>query len=389
MLGFPLKAVKEGLADVLVPAEEARAPRKAPVFYNPVMALNRDIAVLALRAFQKRSGRPVRACEPLCGCGIRGIRFALEVRGVEEVVMGDLNPRAVSLTERNVRRNGLAGRARVVLSDANALMTAFSAPGKRFDYVDLDPFGSPSPFLDSAIRCVRNGGLLAVTATDMAPLCGVYVAACARKYGAIPMRVGYAKELALRILVGALARVAAAHEVGVRPVVCHATDHYARAYCIVQRGAGKASESVAELGYIAHCPVCHEREVVHGLIWSGDWACPACGSRRLVAGPLWTGQLFEPGFCEEIASELGEASWIGRRARKLVALLREEAGGPPTYFPLARLCDELQVPTPPVSAVVEALRERGWWASRTHLDPQGVRTSAPAGEVIRLLKALR
>ena len=389
MLDFPLKLVREGLAEILVPAEEIRAPKKAPVFYNPVMALNRDIAVLALRAFGRRSGRQVRACEPLCGCGVRGIRFALEAPDVEEVVMGDLNPRAVSLAERNVRRNGVADRVRLILSDANALMTSFSAPGRRFDYVDLDPFGPPSPFLDSAVRCVRNGGLLAMTATDMAPLCGVYVAACIRKYGSVPMRVGYAKELALRILVGALARVAAAHEVGIRPVLCHATDHYARAYCIVRRGAGRASESVGELGYIAHCPRCHEREVVRGLIWSGDWACHECGSKRLVAGPLWIGDLLDSAFCREVASELEGTPWIGRRARKLVALLLEEAGGPPTYYPLAKLCDELQVPTPPVGAVIEALRERGWWASRTHLDPQGVRTDAPAGEVMGLLRALR
>jgi len=67
-LGFPVKKVREGLAEVLVPAEEVRAPKKASVFYNPVMALNRDVAVLALRAsttFMRTvvfptPGRPVR-----------------------------------------------------------------------------------------------------------------------------------------------------------------------------------------------------------------------------------------------------------------------------------------------------------------------------------------
>ena len=389
MLDFPLRPVEEGLAKVLVPAEEVRAPKKAPVFYNPVMALNRDIAVLALRAFCKRSRKTVRACEPLCGCGIRGIRFALEVPDMGEVVMGDLNPRAISLTNENVRRNNVADKVRIFLSDANALMTSFSAPGERFDYIDIDPFGSPSPFLDSAVRSVKNSGLLAITATDMAPLCGIYVAACMRKYGSVPIRVGYAKELALRILVGALVRVAASHEMGARPVLCHATDHYARAYCIIRRGAGRASESVRELGYVAHCPRCYEREVLPGLLWSGDWACPSCGARRLVAGPLWIGRLIDKAFCEYMASELGEMNWIGRRTRKLLSLMMEEAGGPPTYYPLARLCDELQLPTPPVRAVIEALRERGWWASRTHLDPQGVRTDAPAKAVIEALRSLR
>ena len=389
VLGLPLKTVKEGLAEILVPAGEVRAPRRAPVFYNPVMALNRDIAVLAVRAFYKRLKRPLKVCEPLCGCGIRGIRLALEAPGVGEVVMGDLNPRAVSLAELNIRRNGVSDKVRVMLSDANLLMSSFSGPSKRFDYVDLDPFGSPSPFLASAVRCMRNGGLLAMTATDMAPLCGIYVMACMRKYGSVPIRVGYAKELALRILVGALVRIAAAYEIGVRPILCHATDHYARAYCIIKRGTGRASESIGELGYVAHCPKCHEREVLPGLIWSGDWACPICGSKRLVAGPLWVGELFDKAFCEEMASELSDMAWIGRRTKKLIDILIEEAGGPPTYYPLARICDDLQLPIPPLRAVMEALEERGWWASKTHLDPQGIRTDAPAEELVKLLRALR
>ncbi len=388
-LGFPLKPVREGLAEVLVPAEEIRAPRKAPVFYNPVMTLNRDIAVLALRVFARQASRPVRACEPLCGCGIRGIRFALEVPGVTEIVMGDLNPNAVKLSQENARRNGVEKRVEVMLSDANVLMTSYSAPGGRFDYVDLDPFGSPAPFMDSAVRAIRSGGLLALTATDMAPLCGVHVRACMRKYGAVPVKVGYAKELAVRIMLGALARVAAAHDVGIRPLLAHATDHYARAYCLLVRGQGKANESVAKLGYVLHCPSCHEREVIPGLAAQLEAKCPVCGyPSRLMAGPLWVGELFDASFCHEVAEEAARVPWISRRAGRLLELVAGEAGGPPTYYALAKLCDALELSVPPVRELVGALRERGWWAARTHFDPQGVRTNAPANEVIRAIKEL-
>ena len=41
------------------------------------------------------------------------------------------------------------------------------SPGA-YDVVDLDPYGSPSHFLDSAVQSVAEGGLLMVTATDMA-----------------------------------------------------------------------------------------------------------------------------------------------------------------------------------------------------------------------------
>lgn len=38
--------------------------------------------------------------------------------------------------------------------------------------VDLDPYGSPSMFLDSAVQSVVDGGILMCTATDLAVLCG-------------------------------------------------------------------------------------------------------------------------------------------------------------------------------------------------------------------------
>ena len=38
--------------------------------------------------------------------------------------------------------------------------------------MDLDPYGTPSALLDTAVQAVAEGGLLLITATDMANLCG-------------------------------------------------------------------------------------------------------------------------------------------------------------------------------------------------------------------------
>ncbi|RLI09909.1 hypothetical protein DRO42_03015, partial [Candidatus Bathyarchaeota archaeon] len=80
-LSFPTRRVEEGAAVIQVPeirpAEGEpldRALSRAPVFYNPRMRLNRDTAVLALGVHQARLSRPVVACEPMCGTGVRGIR---------------------------------------------------------------------------------------------------------------------------------------------------------------------------------------------------------------------------------------------------------------------------------------------------------------------------
>jgi tRNA (guanine26-N2/guanine27-N2)-dimethyltransferase len=53
------------------------------------MELNRDIAVLALQTYQKMLNREISVCEPLTGCGVRGIRFAADVKGVKKVFIND------------------------------------------------------------------------------------------------------------------------------------------------------------------------------------------------------------------------------------------------------------------------------------------------------------
>lgn len=62
------------------------------------------------------------------------------------------------------------------------------AQGNFFDVVDLDPYGCPSRFLDAAVQCVRDGGLLLITCTDMAVLAGNSPETCYVKYGAISLR---------------------------------------------------------------------------------------------------------------------------------------------------------------------------------------------------------
>jgi tRNA (guanine26-N2/guanine27-N2)-dimethyltransferase len=57
-----------------------------------------------------------------------------------------------------------------------------------FDVIDLDPFGCPSIFLDSAVQSVKSGGVLLITATDMAVLAGNAAESCYIKYGAISIR---------------------------------------------------------------------------------------------------------------------------------------------------------------------------------------------------------
>ncbi|MBS7638416.1 tRNA (guanine(10)-N(2))-dimethyltransferase, partial [Candidatus Bathyarchaeota archaeon] len=256
-LPFSTSQIREGAALINVPVLETcpdkspyRAIYKAPVFYNPRMKLNRDSAVIVLKAHQRMFSKSLRLCEPMCGTGVRGIRFALEVEGLEEAVLGDVNPLAVRLAEINADLNNVSDRVRVRLMEANLLLALHASRTQRFDYIDIDPYGSPVPYIESALRACRDGGLIALTATDMAPLCGVNPRACLRRYGGWPLRTEYSKELALRLLVSSLVLAAARLEMFVNPVFSFSIDHYLRVYASVGRGARGADSCLNEVGYI-------------------------------------------------------------------------------------------------------------------------------------------
>ncbi len=394
-IDYPTETITEGQTKLLVPKLKAftkssseYAPSKAPVFYNPVMELNRDIAVLALQAHQKIVGRVINVCEPLAGCGIRGVRFAAEMQGLKKVVVNDISEKAVQMAKHNVHLNKLEKRIIVKNKDANLLLSMYGAPHRRFDAIDVDPFGSPVPYLDSAIRALRNHGLLALTATDMAPLCGVHPKACIRKYGGKPLRTEYCHELAVRLLAGCLASTAAKHDIGVSLVFSHSADHYIRVYATIEYGAKKADESIKNLGYVLHCFNCFHRKTVrkHPLVDLSE-KCEKCKSKIDYAGPLWLGKLFEKQFCSLIRKQAEQRPLKHKdKILKTLDLVDNEADAPITYYVIDKFCSKLALPTTSVKQLFRVLKEIEFQVSLTHFNTKGIRTNAPVAVIKRILQ---
>lgn len=69
-------------------------------------------------------------------------------------------------------------RACTSASTPEAAAEAVSTEGGEYpfrcgwDFIDVDPFGSCLPFLEAAVAGVKDGGVLAIAATDLAVLCG-------------------------------------------------------------------------------------------------------------------------------------------------------------------------------------------------------------------------
>jgi tRNA (guanine26-N2/guanine27-N2)-dimethyltransferase len=378
-LGFPIELTTEGKAKIWIPKREKALPSRLPVFYNPTMELNRDLAVLALQTFQRLAGREVNVCEPLAGCGVRGIRLALEIEGIKQVFLNDINEKAMQLTRKNAEENGVKELVNVDNLDANLFLSQYAAPHKRFDYVDIDPFGSPVPYLDSAVRAVRDAGLIALTATDMAPLCGVHPRSCVRKYGGKPLRTEYCHELAVRLLAGSLATTAARHDTGVKIVFCQSTDHYIRVYAVMSYGAQKADSSLKEMGHVLHCFNCFHRETIKGLFSPLTRECPKCHGKLNTAGPLWLGKIFDRDFITKMQKEHPKKKMKQeKRISKLLFLTENEADAPATYYVIDKICDKYGLPAPSTENVIKQLEKAGYMAISTHFHTRGIKTNMPA-----------
>uniref|UniRef100_A0A1B0GB95 tRNA (guanine(26)-N(2))-dimethyltransferase n=1 Tax=Glossina morsitans morsitans TaxID=37546 RepID=A0A1B0GB95_GLOMM len=107
----------------------------------------------------------LRILEALSATGMRSIRYAKEIAGV---IANDLSKQAVEAMRDNVKRNKVEHLIEVSHADATTLTYFSASPSKQYDCIDLDPYGCPNRFLDAAIRSLKDGGLLLVTATNMA-----------------------------------------------------------------------------------------------------------------------------------------------------------------------------------------------------------------------------
>ncbi len=390
-LGYPVELVSEGAVTIVAPRREAYRrpdgvyePAWAPVFYNPRMALNRDISVLFLRAYSELHGlRDVVVFEPLTGSGIRAIRYAVEASAY--VYATDISAAAIRLASLNAEINRVRDRVVLEVADASEAMLRFSRRGIRPVLIDIDPFGSPIPFLDAAIEALGARGVIAATATDTAPLSGTHPRALRRKYDVVPGRTAWEKEQAVRILAGYIIRRAAAHEYGAKVLLAYYSDYYVRVFVELRKGARRADESLQELGYGAYCPSCNYT----GYPGNEVKQCPYCGARMVLVGPLYKGQLCDKDLVEAMRKLANSTSLAQKnRVERLLETLRQECSIEKPYYRLDRICSMLRLSMPKIQEVVEELRRRGYQATRTHFDPRGFRTSAPHPIVINTVYEL-
>nr|WP_258558721.1 tRNA (guanine(10)-N(2))-dimethyltransferase [Methanococcus maripaludis] len=365
-----MKIISEGETKLMVP-EESTLSKKDTVFYNPVMETNRDISVSVVQSFLDDFKRDeFLMCDPLGGSGARGIRYAKELKfnGDLKVSIGDINPSAVKMIKENLKLNELEN-VEVFHEDANVLL---SKNFKVFNVVDLDPFGSPVPYLDSGIRAsLTKGGLLCMTATDTAVLCGAYRKTCIRKYNAVPLKGD--KELAVRLMIGYAVKMASKYDIGLKPIFSHVTDHYARTFMVTERGAGKADSAIENLGYIRQ-----DSEQKSFKTFEE-------GSEKGYAGPFYLGDISDKNIVQNALNTAKTRNYSKRAVNILELISNESKINQVGCFDIHELCSFIKKLVPPVNDIMENLKENGFKVTRVHYNPYGLKTDAELSDLVVLI----
>ena len=241
----------------------------------------------------------------MAGSGIRGLRVAKEIPEINRIIFNDFNSFSIYISKINALLNNVYNKCDFYNKEiCNFLSTVFNFE-KRGTIVDIDPFGTPAPYLDCILRFVENGGLISVTATDTAVLCGVYPKVCYRKYYGNSLRTKYSEEIGTRLLISSIALIASRMDLSIHPIFSHSYRNYVRVYCKIVKSNYFANKLQEKFGYVVHCFNCGNRYLIKKPY--GIMDCSNCHHKVTVGGPMWTSNLFDKDMISQIINSVDES----------------------------------------------------------------------------------
>ncbi|KAF9514517.1 hypothetical protein BS47DRAFT_1376523 [Hydnum rufescens UP504] len=373
--------------------------------------------------------------EPLSATGLRSIRYANEIPLVKHVIANDISLDAIAAMQRNVDINGLAppGHSQsaseqpnpikdpgdsagpsaeprkptvtVNEGDATALMYSQRTAKTNVDVVDLDPYGTAAPFIDGAVQCVVDNGLLCITCTDLAVLAGNnYPEKCFANYGGMPLKAEYCHEAALRLVLHSVATAAARYGRSITPLLSLSIDFYVRIFVQVRAAPIEVKKLACNTAVYYVCTSCqawHEQPLGKAIEKANESSgnvnrvykttvgpptaqeCEECASKYHVAGPMWSGPLHDREFVKEVLDLVNaNPTSFGTtpRMQGMLTVASEELDVP-FYFTPAKVAGFFQCNCPSLQDISSALLNAGHSVSRSHAAAGSIKTTASQRDI--------
>lgn len=361
------ETLKEGKAIIFENTAEV-VSKQLEVFYNPVMKFNRDTSIEFIKNYFHK---PIKAALPLSGSGVRGVRMLLN-NEYEKLLFNDLNPKAIERIKQNLDSNkeeiekmqnkSLNEAIELHQDDANL----FLRKNGMFDYIDIDPFGSSIPFIESAVTHIKKNGILAITNTDTAALCGSYPRVTQRRYGSIPFNHEIRQQFGLRILIKKVQEIAAMHDKTLIPVFAFSKDHYMRAYLKV---SNKKQDCEKILNQHEYLEVDKNR-----LLNPTDKA-----KGKNIVGKLYTGPLYD----KELTLKMNIDSKFFDRIQN-----DAELDNIFYFYDIHEICKMNSWPVPNYEKIENEIVKQNAEYGRSHFLPTAILTDLEKTKVIKILNKL-
>ncbi|KAL5217140.1 hypothetical protein ABZP36_017824 [Zizania latifolia] len=332
--------------------------------------------------------------EALAASGLRSLRYAREIDGLGKVIALDIDKACVEACKRNIKFNGASVMSKMEAHLTDARVYMLTHP-KEFDVVDIDPYGSPSIFLDSGVQAVADGGLLLCTATDMAVLCGTNGEVCYSKYGSYPVKGKYCHEMALRILLASIESHANRYKRYIVPVLSVFMDFYVRVFVRVFTSASEIKKTPLKLSYVYQCNSCdsfhlqclgrtvtkdNSVKYAPGIGPVVPQECNDCGKKYNMGGPIWSAPIHDQDWVVSTLTEVKSMKDRYPAYKKITSVLTtisEELHDIPLFFSLHNISGTVKCTSPSAVMFRSAVLNAGYRISSTHVNPLGLKSDAP------------
>ena len=371
-----MSIVTEGSCKIKVELPPKDVHAQMEVFYNPVMKSNRNIAILLLNSVENEQ---MNIASPLAGSGIRELRFLKELKPgkIQNIFVNDIKENFPKVMAENLKLNNLTkeqkGKLIIHNDDANLFLLNQVKNCKEgefcgyFDYIDIDPFGSPNPFLASAVARITRNGIIAVTATDTAALTGTYPKVTKRKYWARAVRNYMMHEMGLRILIRKAQLQGVQFDKALIPILAYHKEHYFRIYFKSIKSKEKCDELLKQHQYLLFNPKTLEFKVSEFNKEKGfDYF-----------GPLWTGRLFD----RKLIAKMSKENPFPEEQKFLDLLYQESKKDNTGFYDLHVIAKKYGLETTKIEPVLKKVK-----GVRTQFSPTGIKTKAGVKEIVRVMK---
>jgi tRNA (guanine26-N2/guanine27-N2)-dimethyltransferase len=204
-----------------------------PGFLNLSQQVNRDVTISFLNTV-----KPTLYLDGFASTGIRAIR-AIKEANVKTVAC-ERSKIAFEILQQNARNNDC--QMEIHNDTFESMVSRY-----RFDFIDVDPYGSILPFLDISLHYVKNGGYIGFTATDLSVLTGSLREKNLRKYGSCVLNNSFRHEMGIRNLLGFIGRRAANLDCGIEPQISIWNGHYYRTIVKVNKTVREAEDTLEKI----------------------------------------------------------------------------------------------------------------------------------------------